>query len=1021
VFAEIRAAYDIPRDENLQLREFPTLAHVVGFVRDRAPALRQVDQSPAAHAAAVAGPIPFTGSEQAPSPVQPTTTDDDADSSIRARVLEIVAGMTGYPSDMLDLDLDLEADLGVDTVKQAEIFAALRESYDIPRDANLQLKDFPTLNHAIGFVKDRRPRTEARIKGRTSPEDASIEKAAHTEPGPAATLEAANSIPRRVPQAIWRPSLDFYKRTGVELAKSTRVVIMPDTGGVARALARRLEKLGVEVLEMNPESEPESNEQLLESWISKGQIAGVYWLPALDAHAPIAELDRELWKKSNQVRVKQLYTTMRSLYGQVREKGSFLVAATRLGGKHGYDEAGATNPLGGGVAGFVKAYKRERPDALCKVVDFPESRKTAILADRIIDETLYDPGVVEVGIKGEQRWGVGLREMPCDGTPTGLELDKDTVFVVTGAAGSIVSAIISDLAAASGGSFHMLDLTPEPRRDDPDIARFSTDRDALKREIFERIRSSGERATPAMVEKELARLERARAALTAIEAVEAHGGKAFYHCVDLTDDTAVSAAIDGVREASGKTDVLIHAAGLEISRFLSDKPRGEFDLVFDVKCDGWHSLLRAIGNMPLKAAVVFSSVAGRFGNGGQTDYSAANDLLCKSISELRSLRPETLGVAIDWTAWEGIGMASRGSIPAMMKAAGIDMLAPAAGIPTVRRELTQGPVASEVVVGERLGVLTGEWDDTGGLDTQAVEAMASGPMIGSVVGMGLFEGLTVETQLDPNDQAFLYDHKIDGTPVLPGAMGVEAFAELSTLVLPGWRVETIEDIRFMEPFKFYRGEPRKLRLTAQFTETDGRMVAHCALISKRHLKKKQEPLVTTAFSATVRLSQQAPQLLQGEKPTPASGPAIGAEDVYQVYFHGPAYQVLDSAWGNGPGTVIGRLADELPANHEPKELPTKMAPRLIELCFQTAGMYELGVDDRFGLPSRIRRVQKLKEASPADKPFFTIVRHSESGPGFDADVVDESGDVYFRLTDYRTSELPDAAGALATEAIKTVF
>ena len=41
---------------------------------------------------------------------------------------------TGYPADMLDLDLDLEADLGVDTVKQAEIFAAIREIYSIPRD-----------------------------------------------------------------------------------------------------------------------------------------------------------------------------------------------------------------------------------------------------------------------------------------------------------------------------------------------------------------------------------------------------------------------------------------------------------------------------------------------------------------------------------------------------------------------------------------------------------------------------------------------------------------------------------------------------------------------------------------------------------------------------------------------------------------------------------------------------------------------------------------------------------------------
>ena len=53
---------------------------------------------------------------------------------------------------MLDLDLDLEADLGVDTVKQAEMFAAIRETYGIPRDEDLKLRDYPTLAHVIRFV-----------------------------------------------------------------------------------------------------------------------------------------------------------------------------------------------------------------------------------------------------------------------------------------------------------------------------------------------------------------------------------------------------------------------------------------------------------------------------------------------------------------------------------------------------------------------------------------------------------------------------------------------------------------------------------------------------------------------------------------------------------------------------------------------------------------------------------------------------------------------------------------------------
>ena len=67
-------------------------------------------------------------------------------------MLQIVAEKTGYPPEMLDLDLDLEADLGVDTVKQAETFVAVREAFGIPQVENLRLRDLPTLRHVIDFV-----------------------------------------------------------------------------------------------------------------------------------------------------------------------------------------------------------------------------------------------------------------------------------------------------------------------------------------------------------------------------------------------------------------------------------------------------------------------------------------------------------------------------------------------------------------------------------------------------------------------------------------------------------------------------------------------------------------------------------------------------------------------------------------------------------------------------------------------------------------------------------------------------
>ena len=150
MFAAIREIYNIPRDENRKLRDYPTLAHVIRFVFENRPDL--AGTVPAASAASVIARDQLRPLRRRPV-AAPAATDD----AIKEKVLEIVAEKTGYPKDMLDLDLDLEADLGIDTVKQAEMFAAVRAAYNIPRDENLKLREFPTLAHVIKFARDRQP------------------------------------------------------------------------------------------------------------------------------------------------------------------------------------------------------------------------------------------------------------------------------------------------------------------------------------------------------------------------------------------------------------------------------------------------------------------------------------------------------------------------------------------------------------------------------------------------------------------------------------------------------------------------------------------------------------------------------------------------------------------------------------------------------------------------------------------------------------------------------------------------
>ena len=551
-------------------------------------------------------------------------------------------------------------------------------------------------------------------------------------------ISDADRMPRRVPVPTIRPALAACAPTGVKLKKGKRVVVGLDRGGVGAQLADLLTERGVEVLKIKKAPDAEALIERLDGWLADGPIHGVYWLKALDHEGSVADMDLAGWQEANRVRVKLLYTTMRHLYEQVSEPGTFLVTATRLGGRHGYDEPGAFAPLGGAVTGFTKAFAREKADALVKAVDLGGDVDANHAAEILVEETLRDPGAVEVGHTDLLRWTVALEEQPAaDGGP-GMSLGADTVFVVTGAAGSIVSAITADLAGASGGEFHLLDLTPTPDPDNEDIAKFATDREGLKTDIIARLKEAGERPTPVMVEKQLAGLERLAAAKAAIDAVHAAGGQAHYHSVDLRDGEAVAAIVRDIADRHGKIDVLLHAAGLEISRFLPEKEPGEFDLVFGVKSDGWFNLISAIGDLPLAATVGFSSVAGRFGNGGQTDYAAANDLLCKLASGMRTTRPDTRAIVIDWTAWGGIGMATRGSIPKMMEMAGIEMLPKDVGIPTIRRELTAGATRGELVVAGKLGILVDERAERGGVDPAHFETSLAGPMVGRVVEMGVY-------------------------------------------------------------------------------------------------------------------------------------------------------------------------------------------------------------------------------------------------------------------------------------------
>jgi hypothetical protein len=331
-------------------------------------------------------------------------------------------------------------------------------------------------------------------------------------------------------------------------------------------------------------------------------------------------------------------------------------------------------------------------------------------------------------------------------------------------------------------------------------------------------------------------------------------------------------------------------------------------------------------------------------------------------------------------------------------------------VPTVRRELL-ADTRGEVVVAGRLGWLLDEFDETGGLDGAKVNRLLarSNPpfgMLGVVKAAKLYSGLEVETTLDPNAQPFLYDHQLEDTPLLPGVMGLETFAQLASLVAPDFSVGAIEQVQFESPFKFYRHQPRTLHLNAVVTPAGDDLIAHATLRSITPAPKPDLPVRERVhFTANVRLTANPidPHPIEFTPPSEVELP-IGCDQIYRIFFHGPAYRVIERA-GVQDDRAVGLFALDLPPNAVPNDGISIMSPRLMELCFQTVGVWKIAVQKQMALPLSMERITTYRQAKAARGRLYARVT-TRDGLAFDAQVIDEAGNVYVDLQGYGTVALP---------------
>jgi hypothetical protein len=148
------------------------------------------------------------------------------------------------------------------------------------------------------------------------------------------------------------------------------------------------------------------------------------------------------------------------------------------------------------------------------------------------------------------------------------------------------------------------------------------------------------------------------------------------------------------------------------------------------------------------------------------------------------------------------------------------------------------------------------------------------------------------------------------------------------------------------------------------------------------------------------------------QPVTATGPhwnghlTIPADEIYRLYFHGPAFQVLAGVQRSDQGLLAKVSLPQKNLLHTKSADHFLTAPRLIEACLQAAGIWEIGLNDVMALPKSIGSLCLYRVPDQNTQLFAQIRANPHCEGCFDARILDAAGSVYLDLREYCTSPLP---------------
>ena len=590
-------------------------------------------------------------------------------------MIQVISERTGYPDDMLNNEIDLEGELGIDSIKRMEIFDKVVQELPAQHEELLKpmmskLLRTKTIQEFLNIAFDKEILKEIKQSEVTNEVD---------------NFQTVNSTVEK-DKFCSRYTMEstFYElpyNTGSINLEGVHI-ITADNGEISNLLSEKIKKYGGTPILLNEITL--GSPQLLEKRI----------LNILDEHPEIFSIihcspmskvnmpeDISHWKNLTQIQSKSLFQILKYASIKPNRNKKFpiqkIITTSSFGGYFGRKNDNYNGlPSSGGNAGMLKAIKKEKTEIDIKIIDFDTNLLDSEITHRIIRELDYGNEFLEVGYPHGERvvFHPVHSELKFEEHTKSKLLDENSVILSIGGAKGITAEITKSLLVPGMkliivGRSKTIDLQSVP--------------EASTSKSFQQLIDSG---------------------------IEID-----YFSADVRNSKSFKNLIDKIYLKYGQINAVLHGAGIIEDEYIEQKKLDSFDTVFDTKVDSAFLLYKYLKPESLKLLVFFGSVSGRFGNQGQIDYASANEALNRFAWFIGQQWPKTKTITINWGPWSTTGMASP-IVLRLLESQGILPISLEEGCNFFIREINQmNDETSEVIAGE------GPWSDEENINIPELE------------------------------------------------------------------------------------------------------------------------------------------------------------------------------------------------------------------------------------------------------------------------------------------------------------